>query len=83
MPPCIYGLALRCMLHAFPVLDDCSAGHLIEPLTRCYVVLPAIHRVAMADAGKYSANRYLSLARYIITAAQRVQLAMHAETVTA
>ena len=76
----LYGLALRCML--LPALDDCFAGHLVIPLTSCCVVLAALHHVAVGGAGKYSANRYLSLARYIITAAQRVQLAMHAETVT-
>ena len=78
----MYWLALHCMLHASPLPDDCFAGPLVIPLTGCQVVLAALHGVAMADAGKYSANRYLSLARYIITAAQRVQLAMHAETVT-
>ena len=78
----MYGLALRCMLHAFPALDDCFAGHLVIPVTGCCVVLAALHHVAMAVAGKYIANRFLSLARYIITAAQRVQLAMHAQTVT-
>ena len=82
MPPCICGLALCIMLHAFPAPDDCFAGHPVIPVTSCCMVPAALYHVAMADAGKYSANRYLSLARYIITAAQGVQLAMHAETVT-
>lgn len=36
--------------------------------------------LACLHAGKYSANKYLSLARYIIAASQRTQLALHAET---
>ena len=78
----MYGLALRCRLHAFAALDDCFAGRPVIPVTSCCVVLAALHHVAMAVTGKYITNRFLSLARYIITAAQRVQIAMHAQTVT-